>query len=195
MVLAIPDECLVPAALEGRPGALDALAEAWLPHVYRWCHRLGGPVLDAEDAAHETLIIMCRRIDHVRGPKEFPSWLFNIARRVIANQRKRAWFKRWVPGAAVNDREAIGWGPERTLEARRAAAMVWKVLESLPESQREVLVLVELEERTNTETAELLNIPTGTVKSRLRAAREAFRRAMRRLSPSDSTAAPTAKVS
>jgi len=195
MSLAIPNPSLVPAALAREPGALDALAEAWLPHVYRWCHRLGGPSLDAEDAAHEALIVMCRRLDSVNSPAVFQSWLFNICRKIIANQRKRAWFKRWVPGAAVREQEFAGWGPDRSLEARRAAVMVWKVLERLPESQREVLVLVELEERTNAETAELLNIPTGTVKSRLRAAREAFRRDLQRITPHPSNAAPSAKVS
>jgi len=194
MALALPDPELISPALDGVPGALDALAEAWLPHVYRWCHRLGGPAVDAEDAAHETLIIMCRRIDSVHGPAQFQSWLFNIARRVIANQRKRAWFKRWVPGATVQEQPAAGWGPERSLEARQAAATVWKVLNSLPTSQKEVLVLVELEERTASEAAELLGIPRGTVKSRLRVAREAFRRAMARI-PAPSEPVHAAKVS
>lgn len=195
MAHAIPDPSLVPRALAGEHGALDALAEAWLPHVYRWCHRLGGPSLDAEDAAHESLIIMCRRIDAVHSPAVFQSWLFNICRKVIANQRKRAWFKRWVPGASVREQECAGWGPDRSLEARRAAVVVWKVLDGLPQTQREVLVLVELEERTNAETAELLDIPTGTVKSRLRAAREAFKRDLQRISQSESAAARPAKAS
>jgi len=151
--------------------------------------------MDPEDAAHETLIIICRRIDTVYSPLQFQSWLFNIARRVIANQRKRAWFKRWVPGASVNEQVFAGWGPERSLEARRAAVVVWKVLDSLAAPQREVLVLVDLEERSASEAAELLAIPTGTVKSRLRAAREAFRRAMARVPKSQSDQVHTAKVS
>ena len=56
-------------------------------------------------------------------------------------------------------------------------------------------MLVDLEERSASEAAELLAIPTGTVKSRLRAAREAFRRAMARVPKSQSDQVHTAKVS
>ena len=55
---------------------------------------------------------------------------------------------------------------------------MWDVLDSLPRAQREVLVLCELEEHSGREVAELLSIPLGTVKSRLRAARRAFRVAL-----------------
>lgn len=178
MALPKPDPDLVNAAIAGRAGAVDDLAEAWLPHVYRWCHRLGGPALDAEDVAHEVLIVMCRKVHTVRGPAQFPSWLFNIARKVMANQRRRHWFSRWAPGASL-EREATGWGSTRSLESRQAADVVWKVLEGMPQSQRELLVLVELEEHTNAEAAQILDLPLGTLKSRLRTAREAFRQSMR----------------
>lgn len=173
------DAQLIRDAIAGRRGAVDELAGVWLPHVYRWCHRLGGPTLDAEDAAHETLIVMCRRIHTVHGPAQFPSWLFAIARKTIANQRRRAWFARWVPGASLEREAATGWGSAQDLESRQSAEVVWKVLEALPQSQREVLVLVDLEEHTNAEAAALLGLPLGTVKSRLRVAREAFREGMR----------------
>ena len=171
-----PSPALVKDALQGDDAAMDALARAWLPHVYAWCHRLGGPKVDAEDAAHEVLIIMCRRIDRVRSPGQFPSWLFGITRRVIANHRRRAWVRRWVPGQE-RDRVDPAWSPLRTAEARRTADEVWNALEKLPVTQREVLVLIELEERSGSEVAQLLDIPLGTVKSRLRAARSAFREA------------------
>ncbi len=174
-----PSHKIISAALQGDDAALDALAGAWLPHVYAWCHRLGGPTVDAEDAAHEVLIIMCRRIHKVASPGQFPSWLFGITRRVIANHRRRAWVRRWVPGPQ-RERVDPGWGPHRTAEARSTAAAVWRALESLPASQREVLVLTELEEHSSAEVAELLAIPQGTVKSRLRAARRAFRKAIER---------------
>ncbi|MEQ1508729.1 MAG: sigma-70 family RNA polymerase sigma factor, partial [Myxococcota bacterium] len=157
--------------------ALDALAKAWLPHVYAWCHRLGGPGIDAEDAAHETLIAMCRNVSRVHGTEAFPSWLFGICRRVVANHRRRAWFRRWMPGPMV-EKASPDWGPDRTAEANEAAVVVWKALDALPAAQREVLVLCELEERAGSEAADLLGVPIGTVKSRLRTAREAFRKAV-----------------
>ena len=59
--------------------------------------------------------------------------------------------------------------------AREQATQVWRVLGGLPELQREVLVLSVLEERRGPEVASLLNIPLGTVKSRLRLARIGFK--------------------
>lgn len=178
MTARLPDPGLVPAAMGGDPGAEDALARAWLPHVYRWCHRLGGPGFDAEDAAHEVLILVCRKLPGLRDADRFPAWLFGITRRVIANHRRRAWWRRWLPQAVVEDRAAPDPGPEREVEARRAAERVWRALAALKPHHREVLVLCDLEERSASETSALLSIPTGTVKSRLRAAREAFRRVL-----------------
>ena len=174
----LPREELVPLAIAGDRFAVDALAKAWRPHVYRWCHRLGGPGFDAEDAAHEVLIVMCRRLPGLRDPATFPSWLFAITRRVMANQRRKAWWRRWLPGATVGDRPIEGPGPEDVAEARLAAERVWAVLETMADNHREVLILCELEERSATEASQLLGIPTGTVKSRLRVARTRFREAL-----------------
>lgn len=175
----LPDPALTAAALTGGEDELNDLVRAWLPHVYAWCHRLGGSAIDAEDAAHETLIVMCRTLSRIHGIEVFPSWLFGVTRRILANHRRRAWIRRWVPGP-LQDRPSPTWGPDRTAEARQAAETVWRALESLPVAQREVLVLCELEERNGTEAAALLAVPVGTVKSRLRLARIAFRKAVER---------------
>ncbi|MEZ4237946.1 MAG: sigma-70 family RNA polymerase sigma factor [Myxococcota bacterium] len=178
----LPDPALTAAALEGGQAELDALVRAWLPLVYAWSHRLGGPGVDAEGAAHETVLTMCRRLDRVRAPEVLPSWLFGICRRTIANHRRRAWLRRWVPGAST-ERAWTGAGPERDAEAQQVADAVWKVLDGLPAAQREVLILCELEERSGSEAAALLGIPLGTVKSRLRAASRAFRAAFPEADP------------
>lgn len=178
MTARLPPEDMARAAIEGDQAAVDALAKAWLPHVYRWCHRLGGPGFDAEDAAHEVLILMCRRIHTLRDPAVFPSWLMGITRRVLANHRRRAWWKRWVP-TPPKSREPVGTSdPEQDLATKRAQERVWNALSQLGQNHREVLVMCLLEERSATETAALLGIPVGTVKSRLRAARVSFRRAL-----------------
>lgn len=177
MTRRLPEGAVARAALGGGDAEVDALARAWLPIVHAWCARLGGPAVDAEDAAHEALLAMCRNLGRVTDPDGFPAWLFAICRKTVANHRRRAWVRRWMPGVAV---EAVysGWSPERTAEARQTAALVWRALDELPAAQREVLVLCELEERPGSEAAELLGIPLGTVRSRLRLARDAFRAAL-----------------
>jgi RNA polymerase sigma-70 factor (ECF subfamily) len=174
----LPTPELVRLARVGDPMDVDRLARAWLPHVYRWCHRLGGPGFDAEDAAHEVLVTMCRRLDTLADDEAFPSWLFGITRRTLANHRKRAWWRRWLPAVTVEDRASTEPDPEASADRIWATKRVWGALASLSEAHREVLVLVELEERSASEAAALLAIPIGTVKSRLRVAREALAEAL-----------------
>jgi len=172
-----PSLSLFVDAIEGGDRELDALAAAWLPHVYAWCHRLGGPALDPEDAAHEVMLIMCRSLHKVHAPEVFGTWLFATTRGTLANHRRKAWFRKWLPGP-VRDRPTTAWSPLRTAEAAQAADQVWDALATLPEAQREALVLCVLEERSSREVAELLGVPQGTVKSRLRLGRRAFRDAL-----------------
>ncbi len=165
---------LVEAAARGEAGARDELVDAWLPVVLGWCSRLGGPKVDPEDAAHDVLIIMLDRLHSLRDASAFSSWLFGITRRVLAKHRRQAWVKRWVPGLLPEnaDPEATPFHRYRLSETSRR---VQQALEQLPPAQREVLVLCDLEERTDLEVSELLGIPLGTVKSRLRLGRRKFR--------------------
>ncbi len=165
---------LVQAAALGEPAARDRLVDACLPVVLGWCARLGGPKVDPEDAAHDVLIVMLDRLDSLRDFGSFTSWLFGITRRVLAKHRRQAWVKRWVPGF-MPDAVEPGASPYQRAHLSETSRRVQAALEELPPAQREVLVLCDLEERTDLEVAELLEIPLGTVKSRLRLARQKFR--------------------
>lgn len=158
---------------EGGTTTQEALFEAWLPVVLRWCSRLGGPKVDAEDAAHDVLVTALTRLHTLRNPADFPAWLFGITRRTLAWHRRRAWVQRWVPGfmPEVVDHRA---GPESATASSELGVRVQEVLEELPTELREVLILCDLEERPDEAVATLLAIPLGTVKSRLRRARRRF---------------------
>lgn len=170
-----PDaEELVRLAQQDAPGALDRLCAVWLPVVLGWTHRLGGPRVNAEDAAHDVFLVVFDRLGDLRSPGAFQSWLYGITRRVVAAKRRRAWVRRWLPGA-VPDEADDGPDPARRTEQSEVADAVWQALEALPAHHREVLVLCDLEERPDSEVAELLGVPKGTVKSRLRRARIGLR--------------------
>lgn len=161
-------------ALEGDPVALDRVIGSWLPSVYAWCGRLGAGRIDPEEAAHDVMMTLTRRYATVHGPRSLGSWLFSTTRRVVANHRRLAWFRRWSPDASVAERVA----PERTddaLDRRQLAERVLAVLDRLSAAHREVLVLCYFEERSVEEASELTGVPPGTVKSRLFHARQKFR--------------------
>ncbi|MEQ1506131.1 MAG: sigma-70 family RNA polymerase sigma factor [Myxococcota bacterium] len=165
---------LVKLAQSDAPRALDRLCDEWLPVVLGWTARLGGPRIDAEDAAHDVFIVVFRRIGELEKPEAFPSWLYGITRRVVSAHRRRAWLRRWLPGT-VPDNPDTRPDPARRAEQSDIAAQLWVALEALPLHHREVLVLCDLEERADSEVAEMLGVPKGTIKSRLRRARLALR--------------------
>lgn len=154
---------------------LHARLDAAAPAVLGWCRRLGGPRVDPDDAAQDVLLTAWRRLDALREVEAFESWLYGITRRVLAAHRRRAWVRRWTAGV-VPDTADPGRSPREEAELSEVSREVQRILELLPSEQREVLVLSDVEERTDSEVAELLGIPSGTVKSRLRLARGRFRR-------------------
>lgn len=164
----------VARALEGDPVALDRVIGAWLPSVYAWCGRLGAGRIDAEEAAHDVMMAFTRRHASVNGPRSLGSWLFSTTRRVVANHRRFAWFRRWSPEATVDERAAAD-RTDAQLERRQTADRVLAVLDRLSAKHREILVLCYFEERSVEEAAELSGVPVGTVKSRLFHARNLFR--------------------
>lgn len=172
---------LVSAASAGDEAALDRLVAECLPHVVNWCARLGGGRLDAEDAAHDALVVVITRIGTLRTPETFPYWLFGVTRNVIRSHRRRGFFVRWIPGP-VPDVADPGPGAGRHAEMSEASQQVDQVLQRMPQKQREALVLCDLEERSASEVGKLLGVPTGTVKSRIRLARASFLRIANELS-------------
>lgn len=178
MGLAVVDTELMDALRQRAPGAEDRLVAIWLPVVLKWCDRLGGPRVDPEEAAHDVLLTALRRIDRVYDAAHLPAWLFGITRRTVARLRRRAWYRRWIPGAEI-ERADPRSGPARLYEVSETGRLVHEILDELPAIEREVLVLCLLEERTDVEAAAMLGIPAGTAKSRLRRAREKFVRIAR----------------
>lgn len=139
--------------------------------VFRWAILLGLSPADAEDATQEVFAIAARRIDSCHSNEAIGSWLFQITRRVVANTRRSGWWKRVLLGE--NPPEPA-FEKSETPEASRELA-IRACLERLPKAQVEVLVLLEVEGFTREEVADMLGIPPGTVASRLRLAKQAFR--------------------
>lgn len=166
---------ILPAAVQGDAAALDRLVVVWGPAVLRWCARLGGPAIDEEDAAHDVFERVFEGLHTLREPGAFPSWLFMTTRRVVSDHRRRARLRRWLPFAEAPE-PGHTETPLREHARSALARRVQEVLDGMAPDLREVLVLCEMEERDGPEVAALLDLPLGTLKSRLRRAREQFAR-------------------
>ena len=149
--------------------------------VWRIVRRFGVPSASADDAAQEVFIIAARRLDEIEIGHE-RRYLFGIAIRVAANAR-RARAKR--PEQADTDAlvDAASQLPlsDALLDQKRMRELSESVLDVMSLELRTAFVFFELEGFSVREIAELLEIPTGTVASRLRRAREIFQQKIAQL--------------
>lgn len=165
MPLPLHNAALIQAAVDGDPAAWDALFDAWLPSVLGWARRLGGPDIDAEDAAHDVFVAAISGIGSLRDPVAFPRWLYRLAATTLRKHRlevaRRPTSVDWTEGVQ---------GPAPLPRDVPGDLAVLRLVDQLPEAQREVLALCMMQELTREEAAILLDVPVGTVKSRLRLA-------------------------
>ena len=154
--------------------------EEALPHldaVYRFALRLSGSRDTAEDLVQETFLRAFRGWEGYTPGTRCKSWLFTICRNVFLRQRERGQrHERAVrelsddgPGDVVNPLWAAtaGVDPEGRFFDALVESDVLREIEGLPEEYRIVVLLSDLEELSYREIAELLELPLGTVKSRL----------------------------
>lgn len=169
------------ALRRGDPLALDAFYRQHARKVLGWAIRLGGPSVDPEDITHEVFAIAFRKLRGFRGDAQPSTWLFVITRNVVSNARRRAAIRRFVGlDSGMDELPSEEPGADADIEGKRRRRQVQLALERLKAPQREVLVLMDLEGRTAPEVAEMLDVPAGTVYSRLHYARKAFKQALER---------------
>lgn len=166
-----------------------ALYDAHFDFVWRSLRRLGVREPDVLDLAQKVFLTAHVKLAEFEGRSLVSTWLFGIAQRVASDYRRSALIRREVSTDNA-ELEAVTTCQEdfsAESDARRRARAAEAILNKLPEPQRTVFVLFELEEMSGQDIATLLNISVGTVRSRLRLARDAFRREVKRLSTIDAS--------
>jgi RNA polymerase sigma-70 factor (ECF subfamily) len=158
----------------------SAVYEQYFDFVWRTCRRLGVPERNTDDAVQDVFIVVHRRLCDFEGRSSLKSWIFGIARRVSKDHRRR--ISRKERGEALPETLAdpSGNSPLESVQKREAVRLLHHLLESLDDDKREVFVLAELEQMTVPEIATSIDVNVNTVYSRLRAARKAFEKAVKR---------------
>jgi RNA polymerase sigma factor (sigma-70 family) len=166
----LADELLAIRCQLGERAAFDALIARWHKPLWRYARNLTGQDAAADDATQETWLRVLRGIARLREPARLRSWLFGIAHRVLMD-RLRQQYAQPQDGEADIDAIAAPVPPddEFDLDALRQA------LAALPLVENEVLTLFYLQELALGDVAQALDIPVGTVKSRLFRARKLLR--------------------
>lgn len=154
--------------------------------VWRSLRRLGVPESDVPDAAQDVFLVVHRRLDEFEGRSKMTTWLFGIAMRVARDRKRLAHNRRRSDDdspleEAADESVDVAADAER----RQGLRLLESLLDALSLEQRAVFTLFELDGMAGDAIAELLDIPIGTVHSRLRLAREAFERNLKRLQARD----------
>jgi RNA polymerase sigma-70 factor, ECF subfamily len=163
----------------GRAGTAQvSLPREWFERhfdrLWRLVSRLGVSAAHAEDLVQEAFIIAARRREAIAAGTE-GRYLAAVAVRLCANHRRRAFvrYERALPEGPEHAASQQLDG-EQALALKRRQLQLNEVLTALSDTNREVFVLYELERFELSEIAELLDVPVGTVKSRLLRARAHF---------------------
>jgi len=174
-------------AVASSASSFRAVYDEYFDFVWRSLRRLGVREADAMDATQSVFLTIHLRLASFEGRSQLRSWIFGICMRVASDHRRSAPVRREVItdhielhdldlGATAHDAD-----PLVRAESRQAAAIAESILNQLPEEQRVAFVLFELEEMSAEEIATLVDVPVGTIRSRLRLAREALHREAMRL--------------
>ncbi|HTA94333.1 MAG TPA: sigma-70 family RNA polymerase sigma factor [Polyangiaceae bacterium] len=156
-----------------RAARLARLVQEQFGFVWRLLRRIGVPESDADDAAQQVFIAASQRIDDIRPGSE-RAFLFSTALHVGSRARRGRARKREELGVELDEELDPAPSLEELLDRRRARALLDGILEEMPLEFRVVFVLYEIEQLTSAEIAAVVGVPTGTVASRLRRAREDF---------------------
>lgn len=169
---------LVLRAQSGDRAALDALLASVQEPLYRYVLSLVRERHLAEDALQETFVRVYRKLSWLREPELFRPWAYRIATREAFRQLKRE--QRWAEQVRVDEViNTVAAPPPREEFAPALSARLRETVAGLSPASRAVVVLYYLHEMSLEETAAVLGVPLGTVKSRLAYGLGALRRQLK----------------
>jgi RNA polymerase sigma-70 factor, ECF subfamily len=142
---------------------------AELPYLRRFARSLCGDAALADDLVQDCAERALTKVHLYDPARPLRAWLFAILRNIFISGLRRS--SRLVVAKTVEDLHGGEDAQPPEQEVRLGLELIEQALNSLPQQQREVLVLVSLEEMSYRETADILGVPIGTVMSRLSRAR------------------------
>ena len=176
------NESIEPLAERVRRGDVAAYAEvarSCRSLIYRWSVVATGDPDDAEDITQDVLVRLQAGLRRYRTGSRFTTWLYRIVQNAVADRaRRRQRRLRLVQErAAMTETMSQGYGSDPTGPVLRheAGTIVRDFLDALPARQRQVLDLVDLQEHSPGEAAEMLGLDAGTVRAHLHRARRTLR--------------------
>jgi RNA polymerase sigma-70 factor, ECF subfamily len=172
--------------LEGdaAPPLTESVEQVYHHHaefVWACLQRFGIRDRDLDDALQEVFVVVHKRLGSFRGEARMSTWLYSICLRVAQAHRRRGYVRRELSVDRFGD-DAFhdSANPEDELAVRERRRVLDAILDELDLEKRALLVMFEIDEVPCEEIAGILELPLGTVYSRLHGARKAFEKAVAR---------------
>lgn len=164
-------ELLVTQCMRGRQEAYEELIGLWEKRLFYYVRRIVDSEQDAWDVLQETWLKVIKQIKKLRDPKKFPAWVYRIARNTSLNHIRS---RKELYSYDENIETQNNFDEKSDLYRFENAEQVHFGLGRLSLPHREILTLFFLQDLTMAEISSVLEIPVGTVKSRLYYARQAL---------------------
>jgi RNA polymerase sigma-70 factor (ECF subfamily) len=170
---------LARSLLSGSIEAFEPFVSHFRQKVFRYSWLMCGQREDAEEVAQETMLRVFQYLDQLRDPEHVRSWVFRIAKNVCLMKRRKSVFapEQEIP---LDTMAVADWSdlPDCQLLRSELRSVLDQAIASLPPIYRSVLLLRDVEELSTEATAEILDLTTDAVKTRLHRARLAMRQVL-----------------
>jgi RNA polymerase sigma-70 factor, ECF subfamily len=178
----LSDSELMRAYNQGEPRAFEIIVERYEGQLRAYATKRLDDWQLACDVTQDTFVRVIRHATRFDYSKKFSSWIYTIVSNLVNNELRNATRRRTTSFSSLSKDDNREWdcpdpspGPEARLEQLHLELVVAEGIDRLPDKQRTVFRLRELEDRTYDEVAEIVGCKLGTVKSRLNRARRALK--------------------
>jgi RNA polymerase sigma-70 factor (ECF subfamily) len=162
-------EAIIRDCLDGKEGAWNMLVDLYSKKIFNMSYQFTGSFQEAEDLTQDIFVKLHHGLSKYDFGKNFTAWFLTLAKNhLIDEYRRTKWEKKQrddfderVQSTAADD------DPERRLVEDESRKILWRGLNDLPNDMRMAIILKEIQGKTYEEAAEILDLPIGTVKSRI----------------------------
>lgn len=177
------DKVLIKAFQSGDKKTFDRLLLGHINRVFNLCYRFMSDYEEANDCAQETFIKVYRSLNGFEFQSSFSTWLYRIAVNTCKNRLKSAEYRNRMQTFKIGENKELNnnsytgeiadqsLSPVTLLDKKETEALIQSAIDSLPEEQKEIIVLRDIEGFSYEEIADITDNELGTVKSKLSRAR------------------------
>lgn len=174
-------EAIIRDCLDGREGAWRVLVDLYSKKIFNMSYQFAGSFEEAQDLTQDIFVKLHHALSKYDFSRNFTAWFLTLAKNhLIDEYRRTKWEKKQRDDFDTHIQTAAGSeDPERGLAEEENRKLLWQGLNELPNDMRLAVILKEIQGKTYEEVAGILDLPVGTVKSRINRGRTQLAKILR----------------